>query len=1011
MGWGEGSRRKVRRIDLLGNPSPQPSPSRGEGDIAAWVGRSVPRVEDAALLSGRGRFIDDVGVPPGTLHAAILRSPHAHATIAGIDVARARAAEGVTAVLTGAEVRALSASLVVGVKAPMECWPIAVDRVRYVGEPVAVVVAADRYLAEDALDLIEPRYEVLPAVVDPCAALGRDAPVLHAGLGGNLASDRRFRYGDPEAAFGAAAHRIGVEVRYPRNACTPIETYGVVAEYDPGEDCYDVLANFQGPFSLHAVMARALRVPGNRLRLRTPADSGGSFGVKQGVFPYVVLIALAARVAGRPVKWIEDRLEHLAASSCATNRVTRLEAAVAPDGRIEALDWDQIEDCGAHLRAPEPATLYRMHGNMTGAYDIRHVSIRNRVVLTNKMPTGLNRGFGGPQVYFALERLMQRIAVTLGLDPLEVIRRNVVPAGVFPYRTATGALLDSGDYPAAIAAAVEQGGVVALLAWRDAARAEGRLVGVGYATVVEPSVSNMGYITTVLTPEERRRAGPKNGAQATATVSLDPLGGVSVVVASAPQGQGHRTVLAQVAADVFGLRPDEVRVVTEVDTAKDAWSIASGNYSSRFAAAVAGAAQLACVRLRDRLARVAAAELNVAVGDLVFAAGRVCARGNADNSVGFGRLAAAGHWAPGTLPAGEAAALRETVFWSPPELAAPNDADEINASLCYGFVFDICAVEVDRMTAAVRIEKYVTMHDCGRVLHPGMLAGQVTGGFAHAVGAALYEEHFYAPDGGFLSGTLADYLVPTAMEVPEPLILHCVTLSPFTPLGAKGVGEGNCMSTPVCIANAVADALGVADVTLPLSPARLAPHVHGVEAARVRGAAAAVGGRALSGEGSVLVEAPRGVVWAMLLDPDALAGMIPGVHSVQRVSETQFRAEVTLGVGPVQGRYRVEVRLSDLEVPRSITLRGTADGALGFGEARGVVTLVDERGVTRVGWRYEAAIGGKVASIGGRLLDGAARVIIGRFFAALAVRAGGGGTPRGWWRRLGGWLRGLWRRR
>jgi 2-furoyl-CoA dehydrogenase large subunit len=248
--------------------------------------------------------------------------------------------------------------------------------------------------------------------------------------------------------------------------------------------------------------------------------------------------------------------------------------------------------------------------------------------------------------------------------------------------------------------------------------------------------------------------------------------------------------------------------------------------------------------------------------------------------------------------------------------------------------------------------------------------------------------------------------------VPEPLILHQTTLSPFTPLGAKGVGEGNCMSTPVCIANAVADALGVADVTLPLSPARLAPHVHGVEAARVRGAAAAVmGARSLSGKGSVCVEASREAVWAMLLDPDALAGMIPGVHSVQRVSETQFRAEVTLGVGPVQGRYRVEVRLSDLEVPRSVTMTGTADGALGFGEARGVVTLADEGGVTRVGWRYEAAIGGKVASIGGRLLDGAARVIIGRFFAALAVRAGGGGTPRGWWRRLGGWLRGLWWRR
>ncbi len=614
-----------------------------------WVGRSLPRVEDAALLTGRGRFIDDLGVRPGTLHAAILRSPHAHAVIASIDAARAAALPGVAAVLTSAEVRAMSASLVVGVKAPMQCWPIAVDRVRYVGEPVAVVVASDRYVAEDALDLIDVRYTPLPAVVDPVAALSSDAPVLHEGLGGNLASDRSFCYRDPEAALAQAAHRVAVEIRYPRNACTPIETYGVVAEYDPNEDAYDVVANFQGPFSLHAVMARALKVPGNRLRLRTPPESGGSFGVKQGVFPYVVLIALAARIAGRAVKWIEDRLEHLAASACATNRVTRLQAAVAADGRIAALAWDQIEDCGAHLRAPEPATLYRMHGNMTGAYDIRHLSIRNRVVLTNKMPTGLNRGFGGPQVYFALERLVQRIAVELALDPLEVIRRNLIPAAAFPYATASGALLDSGDYSAAMEAALRDGGHDTLLARRAAARAEGRLYGIGYAAVVEPSVSNMGYITTALTPAERARAGPKNGAQATATVALDALGSVTVHVASAPQGQGHRTVLAQVVADVFGLQPTNVRVVTDIDTAKDSWSIASGNYSSRFAPAVAGAAHLAATRLRDRLARTAAAQMNVPAEAIEFAGGRVRARDNPDNSVPFARLAATGHWAPATL--------------------------------------------------------------------------------------------------------------------------------------------------------------------------------------------------------------------------------------------------------------------------------------------------------------------------------------------------------------------------
>jgi 2-furoyl-CoA dehydrogenase large subunit len=475
-----------------------------------------------------------------------------------------------------------------------------------------------------------------------------------------------------------------------------------------------------------------------------------------------------------------------------------------------------------------------MHGNLTGAYAIRNVSVRNRVVLTNKTPTGLNRGFGGPQVYYALERLMQRVAVELKLDPLDVIQRNLIPGGVFPYKTATGGLLDSGDYPAAVAQAIDEGdypaavaqaidegGLAELRARQTQARTEGKLYGIGLTAVVEPSVSNMGYITTVLTPEERRKAGPKNGAQATATISLDPGGAVTVHVASVPQGQGHRTVVAQIVADALGLTPKDVRVITEMDTARDAWSIASGNYASRFAPAVGGAVQLAATRIRDKLARAAAAQLNVPADELEFAGGRVRARGNPDNALPFGRLAAASHWAPGTLAEGDHA-LRETVFWTPPQLTAPSEDDDINSSLCHGFIFDFCGIEVDRITGAIAIDKYVTMHDCGRVLHPGMVAGQVTGGFAHALGAAIYEEYAYGDDGSFRTGTFADYLLPTATEVPAPLILHFESPSPFTPLGAKGVGEGNCMSTPVCIANAVADALSIVEIDLPLTPSKLA---------------------------------------------------------------------------------------------------------------------------------------------------------------------------------------------
>jgi 2-furoyl-CoA dehydrogenase large subunit len=346
-------------------------------------------------------------------------------------------------------------------------------------------------------------------------------------------------------------------------------------------------------------------------------------------------------------------------------------------------------------------------------------------------------------------------------------------------------------------------------------------------------------------------------------------------------------------------------------------------------------------------------------------------------------------------------ALRETAFWTPPELAAPNDADEVNSSLCHGFIFDFCGVEIDRITGATRIDRYVTMHDCGKILHPGMVDGQIRGGFGQGLGAALYEEFSYAPDGSFLSGTFADYLVPTSTELPDPIIIHMETLSPFTPLGAKGVGEGNCMSTPVCIANAVADALGQNNIELPLVPSKIAALIHGEEIAPPGARSspprdAKAGARSLHGEGQARVSAAPAAVWAMLLDPNTLQAVIPGCHGVEKISDTHFRADVTIGIGPVKGRYRAEVTLSDLDPPHAVTLGGSAEGGLGFGEGVGRITLTEDgHGGTVVDYTYDVAIGGKVASIGGRLLDGAARVIIGQFFTALARHAGGGTAGSG----------------
>jgi 2-furoyl-CoA dehydrogenase large subunit len=800
--------------------------------LAQSLGTRTLRKEDPALLSGRGRYADDLPVPAGTLHAHVIRSPHAHAKIVGIDASAALAQDGVWAVITGDDVRKLSDPFLIALKAPVNQWSLAVERVRYVGEGVALVVADTRYLAEDAAELVQIDYEPLPSVIDPRAACDKSAPLLHPEAKTNEISVRRFSYGDTKSAFAQAYKRVALTSEYRRNSFTPMECYVVVAEYRPAEQSYDVLANFQGPFSTHPVMAKALRVPGPKLRLRIPPDSGGSFGIKLSVFPYIVLAALAARITGRPVKWVEDRLEHLIAASSSPNRVTEIEAAVAKDGRILALRLDQLEDYGAFLRAPMPGPLYRMHGAVTGAYDIQNVDVTNRVVVTNKMPASLIRGFGGPQLYLALERLVHRIAVELGLDHLEVIKRNLIPKAKFPYKAAAGALYDSGDYLRAVETAAGAGRLEDLRKRRETARAAGKHYGIGFAVVVEPGMSNMGYLSTLLTPEAREKAGPKNGAVSMVTVNVDPLGAVSVTADVTVQGQGHQTVLSQIVADRLGLTPDDINVVLEMDTAKDQWSIAAGTYSCRFTPGTAVAAHLAAERMADKLKDIAAKQLNVLPQDLELASGKIRSRSNPDNALPFGRVAGTSHWSPAMLPEGMAPALRETAVWSPPELEPPASDDRINTSLTYGFVFDMCGIEIDPLSFQVRVDRYVSIHDAGRLLNPMIVEGQMHGSFVQGIATALYEEFVYDDSGQFLTGTFADYLVPTVAEVPKVEMLHQETPSPFTPLGAKGAAEGNCMSVPACIANAIADALGVKDVDLPATPRRIHAMMAGPEPAR-----------------------------------------------------------------------------------------------------------------------------------------------------------------------------------
>jgi 2-furoyl-CoA dehydrogenase large subunit len=753
----------------------------------SWVGKAIPRLEDETLLRGEGRFMDDLEPARNAGHAAILRSQLAHARIVGLDISAALAHPGVIGVLTGADVAAMSKPFPVGVEDPPPYYAAAHEVARYAGEPLAVVVARDRYTAEDALELIDVEYEPLDPVMDAEQ--------------GEVVSDRSFSYGDPDSAFAAADLVVRERFRYPRWTACPVECFGVVADWNEATGVLTAWANFQGPFTLHSVAAGALGLPGSKLRLITPPNSGGSFGIKATVYVYVVLMGLASRKLGVPVRWTEDRLEHLAGSSASTARITDLEAAFTSEGELLALRYDVIEDVGAYIRAPEPASLYRMHGSLSGAYRVQHVAARNRVVLTNRCPTGLNRGFGGPQMFIALEGTMAIAARRLGLDPVDVARRNLIGPDEFPYRTPSGSLYDSGDYEGCLDDALELVRYDERREEQRAARAEGRLYGIGIACCVEPSISNMGYVTLAL-PAETRAAGlPKSGNAEGATVAISPLGGITVLIGTTPQGQGHATVAAQVVADALGVAPEDVQVLTSVDTSTSAWTVSSGNYSSRFSGVGAGAVHLAAQKLAAKIAAI-----REHLGD---------------EAASLRRVAGVAHWHTDGLPPGMEPGLHETAFCAAPNLAAPDEDDRVVPSAAHGFIADVAVVEVDRTTGRVAVLDYATVHDAGRLLNPLIAEGQVRGDFAHGIGSALFERVVYDDDGNLLTGTFMDYLCPTAPDIPALRIGHRETPSPYTPLGAKGLGEGGTMSVPVAIANAVADALGIEQAELPLTPARV----------------------------------------------------------------------------------------------------------------------------------------------------------------------------------------------
>ncbi len=800
---------------------------RADGPFPQMAGR----LEDARLLRGRGRYVDDLPVGQQTLHAAILRSPHAHARIRGIDAGAARALEDVVAVYTGADIAAVLDPFPSIVREAPAYRAVTIDRVRYVGEPVAVVLARDRYAAEDGAAAIVVDYEPLPVVVRPGAACAPAAPLLHEGAASNEVWRQRYRYGDPDRAFAEADRIVRVALTFPKYNSTPLETYGVVAEYLPERDGYCIHGNFQGPFSLMPVMARALRVPENRLRVIVPQDVGGSFGIKAMIYPYMALMAACARLSGRPVKWIEDRMEHLLASASGTDRESELEAAVTDDGRIHAIRMTIRENVGAYLRAPEPSCVMRSLTTFCGPYRIAHGEIDARCVLTNTLPTGLNRGYGGQQYIFSLERLVDRVAAELGLDRLAVRRRNFLKRDEFPHTTTTGSRYDSGDYDGCLDKLLGMLGEEDWVGERERLRRAGRLAGIGYATAVHSAASNIGYVTLALPPDDRRRANynRKSGSNDFAQVALDPSGRIRVQIGTASAGQGHATTAAQIAAGALGLRIADVDVIDSIDTEVTPWTITTGTYASRFSVVVTAAVRRAALKLNEHLRAVAAHLLDADPETLELADGLVRQRGG-NRSISLRQIAGAVQWNRGDFPDGFDIQLQVSESYSARNLASPDAENRVNAAVTYGFMADAALVEIDPKTCLPRVLRYAAVHDVGRAINPQLIRGQIAGGIAHGIGGALFEHCEYDESGQMLAATFMDYLCPTAAEAPRLSIAHHDSPSPFSELGSKGVGENCAMSAPAAIASAVEDALHATRATidtLPVIPTAIWRHVYG----------------------------------------------------------------------------------------------------------------------------------------------------------------------------------------
>jgi 2-furoyl-CoA dehydrogenase large subunit len=782
--------------------------------VFRYIAKKRRPKEDRRFIAGAGRFVADLSVP-GMVHVALVASPYPFARIRSIDTEKALALPGVISVLTGAELAAGTDATLPGVDAPkVKRWPLAHQFVRYPGEWVAAVVAESRALAEDAVELVDVDYEPLTPVTDPEAALLPESPAVHPDHGSNVLFHKKWVWGPVEEDFAAAAHKLSFRARWHRSSTVPIETFGVLAQWNPAQQLLDIWASIQMP-KFPDQLAKALRLPGNGVRVHFDVDVGGSYGVKRGL-KHSILAGFLAKKLGMPVRLMEDRLENMRGGDAqGPDRIFDMQVAFSGEGIIRSLKIRALDDCGAHA-GRAPLQLGKPIGAICGPYRVNSVEYEAISVTTNKTPQEAVRGFGQSPTNFALETMVDRVAATLGMDRLAIRHANLIRADEFPYTIPSGSTYDSGDFQTVLEKALTAADYPALLAKRDAARRAGKFAGVGLACCLEPSGGNSAFEPLF---------NPKNETttwmEAT-TIKIDGAGAVVVSINTSSSGQGHESLAATVVGEVLEREPETIRVVHADSLA----ALPSNSpVGSRMAIMLGGAAAGAAKKLKETITAIGAHKLGVALDAAEYRDGAVISRADPSKKVSWEAIAEIAHRKFHELPPGIEPGLQAMhVLEVPTGGTLPGPDGRVQMYPCYAFEVHVVYAELDRVTGQVALGPYTIGHDCGVMINPDIVHGMTYGGIAHGIGAALYERFRYDESGQFLSGTFMDYLIPSAHEVPDVAIVDHCTPSPLTAFGQKGSGEAGYLGAPAAISCAVNDALAPLDLTiaeLPMTPGLL----------------------------------------------------------------------------------------------------------------------------------------------------------------------------------------------